>query len=106
MSFTKQTTNEVLHVDYIEQDRTTETAWSEFVLDKSHDFTRSGVERLNDTIRAYVWAILWAEAQTRTRNLGTGTLFDAPKQFVADLEDAISSPVDLPAEIKRYQDVL
>ena len=106
MSFTKQTTNEVLHVDYIEQDGTAETAWSEFVLDKSHGFTRPGVERLNDSIRTYVWAILGAQAQTRTRILGNGTAFDAQKQFVADMEDAISSPVDLPAAIKRYQDVL
>ena len=104
MSFTKQTTNEVLHVDYIAQDD--DAAWRTYVLDKSQGFTRAGVERLNDSIRTYVWAILGAQAQTRTRILGTGTAFDAQKQFSANLEDAISSPVDLPAAIKRYQAVL
>ena len=53
-----------------------------------------------------MWAILRAQAQTRTQILGTGTAFDAQKQFLANVEDAISSPVDLPSAINRYQDVL
>ena len=104
MSFTKRTTNPVLHIDYISQD--SGDFWTTFILDKSEGFTHPGVERLNDSIRTYVWMILGAQAQTRTRILGTGTAFDAQKQFLANLEDAISSPVDLPSAIKRYQDVL
>ena len=104
MSFTKTTTNDVLHVDYIAQ--TGSDGWNTFVLDRSEGLTRPGVERINDSIRTYVWAILGAQAPTRTRILGTGTAFDAQKQFLANLEDAIASPVDLPAAIKRYQDVL
>ena len=38
--------------------------------------------------------------------LGTGMAFDAQKQFVANVEGAISSPVDLTSVIKCYQDVL
>ena len=53
-----------------------------------------------------MWALLGAQAQTRTSALGTGTAFDAQKQFLANVEDAINSPVDLPSSIKRYQDVL
>jgi hypothetical protein len=103
MSFTRQATH-VLHVAYIEQGA--EADWSRFIPDKSEGFTRAGVERLNDSIRTYIWAILGAQAQTRTGILGTGTAFDAQKQFLANVEDAISSPVDLPAAIKRYQAVL
>ena len=40
-------------------------AWTTFVLDKSEGFTQAGVERHNDSIRTYVWAILGAQAQTR-----------------------------------------
>ena len=65
-----------------------------------------GVERLNDSIRTYVWSILGSQAQTRTRILGTGTAFDAQKQFLVVVEDAIASPVDLPTAIERYQKVL
>ena len=107
MSFTKQTTNSVLHVDLIKQDAPdADKAWTKFILDKSEGFTRSGVERLNDSIRIYVWAILGAQAQTRTGILGTGTAFDAQKQFLANVEDAISSPVDLSSAIRHYQVVL
>ena len=107
MSFTKRTTNSLLHVDYIKQDAAgADKAWRTFILDKSDGFTRPGVERLNDSIRTYVWAILGAQAQTRTGILGVGTAFDAQKQFLANIEDAISSPVDLPSAISRYQDVL
>lgn len=53
-----------------------------------------------------MWAILSAQAQTRTGILGTGTAFDAQKQFLANIEDAISSPGDLSSAISRYQDVL
>ena len=64
------------------------------------------MERLNDSIRTYVWAILGAQAQTRSAILGAGTSFDAQKQFQADVEDALSSPVDIPSAIERYQSVL
>ena len=51
MSFTKQTTNEVLHVDFIKQDCTnSDNAWSTFILDRTEGFTRPGIERLNDSI--------------------------------------------------------
>ena len=38
--------------------------------------------------------------------MGTGTAFDAQKQFLANIEDAINSPVDLPSQIARYQSTL
>jgi hypothetical protein len=94
-------------VDFIQQDAP--TLWKTFILDKSTGFTLPGVVRLNDSIRTYVWAILGAQAQTRAgilRLQGNTTAFDAQKQFLANVEDAISSPVDLPAAVVRYQDVL
>ena len=69
-------------------------------------FTRAGVERINDSIRTYCWAILGSQSQTRTDILGSGIAFDAQKQFLANVEDAINSPVDLPSQITRYQDTL
>ena len=107
MSFTKATGGKIVHVDFVKQDQPgAGEGWRHFILDKSQGFTRAGVERLNDSIRTYVWALLGAQAQTRTGVLGTGTAFDAQKQFLADAEDAIGSPVDLPSAIKRYQEVL
>ena len=61
---------------------------------------------LNDSIRTYVWAILGAQAQTRSNILKTGTGFDAQRRFLANIEDAIASPVDIPCSIARYQKTL
>ena len=82
--------------DAMRHNRDISGAWTTFILDKSECFTQAGVERLNDSIRTYVWAILGAQAQTRSNILKTGTGFDAQKQFLADIEDAIASPVDTP----------
>ena len=106
MSFSQNTTNSIVHVDYIAQGPEADEAWSTFILDKSQGFTAPGVERVNDSIRTYVWAILGAQAQTRSAILGAGTSFDAQKQFLANVEDAISSPADIPSAIERYQSVL
>ncbi|MCU7887053.1 MAG: hypothetical protein KZQ66_10435 [Candidatus Thiodiazotropha sp. (ex Lucinoma aequizonata)] len=92
--------------DAMRHNRDISTAWTTFILDKSDGFTQAGVERLNDSIRTYVWAILGAQAQTRSNILKAGTGFDAQKQFLADVEDAIASPVDIPSSIARYQKTL
>ena len=88
------------------QNRDISGAWTTFVLAKSEGFTQTGVERLNDSIRTYVWAILGAQAQTRSNILKIGTGYDAQKQILADIEDAIASPVDIPSSISRYQKTL
>ena len=87
-SVTQTTTNDILHIDYIAQESEAKNAWSTFILDDSNGFTRAGVERINDSIRTYCWAILGSQSQTRT-----GTAFDAHKQFLANIEDAVNSPV-------------
>ncbi|MEW8317033.1 MAG: hypothetical protein AB2653_18585 [Candidatus Thiodiazotropha endolucinida] len=92
--------------DAIRHNRDISRAWTTFILDKSDGFTQAGVERLNDSIRTYVWAILGAQAQTRSNILKAGTGFDAQKQFLANIEDAIASPVDIPSSIARYQKTL
>ena len=81
-------------------------AWTTFILDNSNGFTKAGVERINESIRTYCWAILGSQSQTRTGILGTGTTVDAQKPFLANVEDAINSPVDLHSQIARYQNTL
>ena len=64
------------------------------------------MERFNDSIRTYVLAIVEGQAQTRSNILQTGTGFDAQKQFLANIEDAIASPVNIPSSIAHYQRTL
>ena len=90
-------------IAHIEQSK---SYWKTFILDKSEGFTKPGVIRINDSIRTYVWALLGAQAQIKT-SIDTPTLaFEVHKQFLVNVEDRISSSIDLPASIKRYQDVL
>lgn len=79
------------------------SAIGSFVCDYGKGFTQAGVSRINDSIRTYVWVILGAQSQTRSSILGTGKAFDAQKQFLANVEDAINAEVDLPSSIERYQ---
>ena len=103
MSFTEYNKGK-LHIDYISQQH--RNAWSTFILDKSNGFTRPGVERINESIWTYCWAILGSQSQIKSDILGVGSAFDAQKQFLANTEDAIHSPVDLPSQITRYQNAL
>ena len=80
-----------------------------FICDQGNGFTQAGITRINDSIRTYVWAVLGAQSQTRSSILGTEAYeegFDAQKQFLANIEDAIYSEVDLPSSIARYQMML
>ena len=53
-----------------------------------------------------MWAILGAQSQARTSILGKGKAFDAQRQFLANVETAINSAVDIPESIDRYQTTL
>ena len=96
------------HIEFIEQDPGVDGSWSTFVLDSSKGLTQAGMARINDSIRTYVWALLGAQAQTKSRIVGKAAAggFEAQKQFLALVEDAINSPVDIQASIARYQSVL
>ena len=74
-----------------------------FILDKSNGFTRLGMERINDSIRTYCWAIFGSQSQIKSDILGIGSAFGVQKQFLAIIENAIQSPTDLPSQIIRYQ---
>ena len=109
-------------VDYIEQQFDHDTGLTDrsishgnalaaigsFVLDTGYDsgFFRAGISRINDSIRTYAWSILVSQSQARNSILGYGKAFDAQKQFIANVEDAINSEVDLPSSIDRYQRTL
>ena len=88
-----------IHIDFISQGKEADTAWSIFIPDVS----LAGVERINDSICTYMWAILGSQAQTRSNIPGIGTAFNSKKQFLTNIEDAINSPVDLGAAIDNIK---
>ena len=105
ISFTKET-NDIRKIGYLRQIAFgIDTAWKTFVLDKSEGFTSPGIGRLNASIMVYVWAILSAQAQTRTGMLAPGSGV-AHVKFLALVEDAIKSPVDICSAINRYEEAM
>ena len=93
-------------LDAITHGRDISNAWTTFMLDKSNGFTHAGLVRINESIRMFVWALLEAQSQTRVKILKVGTGFDAQKQFSANIHNVINSPIDLPTQISRYENVL
>ena len=93
-----------LHIGYISQQH--RHAWSTFILDKSNGLTRQGVERISASIRTYCLVILGSHSQVKSDILVVGSAINVQKQYLANIEDAIQSPIDLPSQITRYQNAL
>jgi len=74
------------------------------MLDQTQGFTHAGIERLNDSIRTYVWAILGSQSEQRTPILGSEAAFTAQKQFLANVEATSEQAGDI--SVVKYQDVL
>ena len=82
---------------YLRQSADATNGFVDFMLDQTQGFTHPGVQRLNDSIRTYVWAILGAQSEERTPILGSGTAFTAQKRFLAYVEAAITQSPDTKA---------
>jgi len=89
---------------YLKQSAEAVNGFVDFMLDQTQGFTHAGVERLNDSIRTYVWAILGAQDQERTPILGSGTAFTAQKRFLENISAAIQQAEE--TSVRKYQSVL
>jgi len=89
---------------YLKQLADANDGFVDFMLDQTMGFTHAGVERLNDSIRTYVWAILGAQDQERTPILGSGTAFTAQKMFLTNISAAIEQAEE--TSVSKYQSVL
>ena len=41
--------------------------WNQFILETSNGFTNTGLDRIDESIRVYVWCILGAQSNTKAR---------------------------------------
>ena len=81
--------------------------WSRWIVNSSHGFTKSGVEKISDSIRAYSYLVLTSQAAARHGILGDDApALAAQRIFYDNLEDVINKAVSLEADIGRYQSVL
>ena len=77
--------NWITHINFIAQSIV--DGWTRFMLDKSYGFTRAGIERINDSIRRYIYCLLGAQVQVGTSIIGqSGISPDAEKQFIKNFK--------------------
>ena len=82
--------------------------WSRWIMNSSsHGFTKSGVEKISESIRAYSYLVLTSQATVRHGILGdTAPALAAQRIFYDNLEDVINKVVSLEDDIGRYQSTL
>ena len=88
-----------LHIDYITQDQALE-GWKQFLLEKANGFTKAGIVRIDDSVRAYVYCILGSQARTRSSILSS---LESHQYFVDLLEQNIKGMFSIPESINQYQ---
>ena len=76
-------------------------------MNSGHGFTKYGLEKISESVRAYSYLILTSQAAARHGILGdTAPALAAQRIFYDDLKDVINKAVSLEDDIGRYQSVL
>ena len=88
-------------------DHTGHNNWSKWIMNQSHGFTKAGLEKISESIRAYTYLILTSQAAARHGILGDEAQAAAAQRvFYDNLEDVINKAVSVTEDIGRYQSVL
>ena len=81
--------------------------WTRWIMNSSHGFTKYGLEKISESIRAYSYLMLTSQASARHGILGdTAQSLAAQRIFYDNLEDVINKVVSLEDDIGRYQNTL
>ena len=81
--------------------------WSRWITSSSHGFTKYGLEKISESIRAYSYLILSSQAAARHGILGiTAQSLAAQRIFYDNLEDVVNKAVSLEVDIGRFQSTL
>ena len=84
-----------------------QNSWSRWIIEKSQGLTRVGIQKLSESIRAYAYLILYAQATARSSIIGNNSqAVDAQQIFVNTFEYLIDEEVSIVDDIKRFQNVL
>ena len=82
-------------------------SWSKWIRPDAHGFTKAGLEKISESIRAYTYLVLTSQAGARHRILGNDAeAIVAQRLFHDNLEDVINKAVSLQDDVTRYQNTL
>ena len=81
--------------------------WSRWIMNLSHGFTKYGLEKISESVRAYNYLILTSQASARHEILeNTAQSLATQRIFYDNLEDIINKAVSLEDDIDRYHNTL
>ena len=81
--------------------------WSRWIMKHSHGFTKAGLEKISESVRAYTYLVLTSQTAARHGILGnTAPALAGQRIFYDNLEDVINKVVSLSDDIESYQSTL
>ena len=81
--------------------------WSKWIMNTSQGFTKQGLEKISESVRAYAYLVLTSQAAARHSIIGdSAPSITAQRIWYDNLNDVISKEVSISADISRYQNVL
>ena len=84
-----------------------QNSWSRWIIEKSQGLTRIGIQKLSQSVRAYAYLILYAQANARSSIIGNNSqAVDAQQIFLNSFEELIDNQVNIVDDIKRFENVL
>ena len=84
-----------------------ESSWARWIIPKSEGLTQIGIKKLSESVRAYAYLILYAQANARSSIIGNNSqAVDAQQIFLNSFEELINNQVSIVDDIKRFQNVL
>lgn len=85
----------------------TDDSMTRWIIEKSNGFTKTGLVKISDSVRAYAYLVLSSQASARSSILGNNSsALTAQRVFMNNFEDIVNRRVDIQEDIKRYQDTL
>ena len=88
--------------DYLGPDSMTQ-----WIIEKSVDFTDVGLLKISESVRAYAYLILSSQASARSGIVGnTASALTAQSAVLNNFENVVNRRVFIQEDIKRYQDTL
>ena len=82
-------------------------SFSRWIIDKLDGITKSGIEKLSESVRNYAYLILTSQTSTRSQIIGSGASeLDAQQTFRNTFENIVVRKVHIPEDKLRLQKVL
>ena len=84
-----------------------ENSFSRWIIEKSDGLTTLGLQKLSETVRDYAYLILTSQTSTRGPIIGhEARNLDAQCVFLNTFENIVNRRVNIPEDIRRFQETL